>query len=104
VRITLGIGKDEGDLLNKTKTAHKTERKRNTDTPTSALPVAKGFSIGGRRLDAGSTESIIVKRIGSPHSGQLPSAESDLRSYPHRAQDSWRFTTISRNWLAIGDS
>jgi hypothetical protein len=89
VRMKLEIGSFSEVLLSKTNTAQATAKNRKRDTPTSALPIVQGLSSGGSLLAAGSTVSIIVRRIGSPHSGQLESAESDFNSYPHRMHANW---------------
>jgi len=103
VRMKLEIGSFSEVLLSKTNTAQATAKNRKRDTPTSALPIVQGLSSGGSLLAAGSTVSIIVRRIGSPHSGQLESAESDFKSYPHRTHANWRIKIMSFNCETIGD-
>jgi hypothetical protein len=75
-----GIGSVLGAVDTIAITARITATKKKNTTLEMELPTAFGFCIGASRFDAGSTTSIIVNRMGSPHSGQSPPAANSRNS------------------------
>ena len=94
VRRNIGTGSESGAVDKSASTDKTTAIKKKNTTPVIEFPTKRGLKIGASRREVGSTISIIVSRIGSPHSGQSPSAASSLNSYPQRAHGRWSATCI----------